>query len=149
MGGSRGGLNRGSETPSIFQNMSICNGKICWTPPGLKLDPTWSRARPQWENLLDPRTCDLPIWKFPITNLFSTSAREALYTSGRTARKSSAIFILSRAGLVSRAARWKNWPFTVHSRYLGTKKPLYSHYIYIGFSAKVTVSLCQDIVNEL
>ena len=37
---------------------------------------------------------------------------------------------------------------TIHWRYLGAKKPLYSHYIYIEFSAKVPVSLCQDIVNE-
>ena len=30
---------RGFCPPSIFQNIGVCNGKICWTTPGLKVVP--------------------------------------------------------------------------------------------------------------
>ena len=38
--------------PSIFQNTGFGNGKICWTSPGLKLDPPLTPPR---ENILDQR----------------------------------------------------------------------------------------------
>ena len=42
----------GSVPTSIFQTMGFCNGKICWTTPGLKVVPPekifWIRACMTW-----------------------------------------------------------------------------------------------------
>ena len=42
--------------PSIFQNTGFGNGKICWTTPGLKLEPNFPPPPPPpQENILDQR----------------------------------------------------------------------------------------------